>query len=544
MPVGARSWFSAHTLSVLAARLVPAGRRDWVEAVWAEAPEAPPGLRRLAWRAGGVRLIAREALMRRGIGSATLFAVAAAVAAWAAWPSTSASFATPVDRVDVIAMVLLLAGLPLLARWFFGPPDNRPARRLRVGCYAAIVALIPAKAAVEQFAYTPPRAGADRRVYLLITGPPGYALWGAEIFFLVVMALYVTGILWMTSRRSRVAPATLAVGTGAGIALGLVMYAVAPLGLSNAATNPWLPGSDIDPLVLLAWLLVLFGPVAAAVVADRRYTASSSSPPPAGARIRQVVAAGFLVSLVGALFVTVLGTGTTAVMLNAAWLRNWLYHGHHLLYGVQNLSADLRTLPAIAYSHELTGSVDASVFLAICIAFPLIGFGLTVWGALSLWGNAPAGRGGPRRGGGPPGPEPAPDSPDGGRLAGLTDDAAGLAVGLAGVERLRVPDASGVPRVAGFDHVIVEHRGGLAGGGRLIPTGLRNLGTGLGKPYRIPGSVQGSASGHTRRARGQQGQPDHNPQIPLGSRGYPRGHGLHHRDSASAPGEPGHREMR
>jgi hypothetical protein len=64
-----------------AARLVPAERRDWVEAVWAEAPEVPHGLRRLAWRAGGVRLIARETLMKRRISSAILFAVAAALAA-------------------------------------------------------------------------------------------------------------------------------------------------------------------------------------------------------------------------------------------------------------------------------------------------------------------------------------------------------------------------------------------------------------------------------------------------------------------------------
>ncbi len=108
-----------------AARLVPAGRRDWVEAVWAEAPEVPPGLRRLAWRAGGVRLIAREATMRRGIGSAMLFA-AAAVAAWTAWPGSSASFATSVDRVYVITMVLL-AGLPLLARPFLGPTGDSRA---------------------------------------------------------------------------------------------------------------------------------------------------------------------------------------------------------------------------------------------------------------------------------------------------------------------------------------------------------------------------------------------------------------------------------
>jgi hypothetical protein len=232
------------------------------------------------------------------------------------------------------------------------------------------------------------------------------------------MALYAAAILWMTSRRSQVAPATLAAGTSAGIALGLAMYAVAPPGFSKAATNPWLPGSDIDPLVLLAWLLLLCGPVAAAVVAGRRYTASSNSPPPAGARIRQIMAAGLVTSMAGALFVNVLGTGTTALMLKEAWLRNWLYHGQHLLYGVKNLSSDLRTLPAIAYSHDLTGSVDQGAFYGICIAFPLIALGLTGLRALSLWDSA-TGQGGPRPGGGgPPGPEPAPDPLASGQLAG------------------------------------------------------------------------------------------------------------------------------
>ena len=60
-------------------------------------------------------------------------------------------------------------------------------------------------------------------------------MWGV---FLVVMAGYVAAILAVTARRSRVAPATLAIGTGAGIALGVVMYAVAPLGLAKDATEP------------------------------------------------------------------------------------------------------------------------------------------------------------------------------------------------------------------------------------------------------------------------------------------------------------------
>ena len=47
-------------------------------------------------------------------------------------------------------MVLLLAGLPLLARPFLGPVgDSRGARFLRAGTCAALLALIPVEAAVE-----------------------------------------------------------------------------------------------------------------------------------------------------------------------------------------------------------------------------------------------------------------------------------------------------------------------------------------------------------------------------------------------------------
>jgi hypothetical protein len=410
--------------------LVPAGRRDWVEAVWAEAPEVPRGLRRLAWRAGGARLMAREALMLRRIGGALLFAVVAAVVARAAWPDSPASVATPTDQVHVIVLAVL-AGLPLLARPLLGPVgDSWAARLLRFGTCAAFLALIPASVTVEQFQTTPPRGAADLRVYLLIAGQTGSAPWGAEALILAVMALYMAAIVWMTSRRARIAPATLAVGTGAGILLGLVMYLVAPLGLSSAASNPWLPGSDIDPLVVLAWLLLPVGPMTAAVIAHRRYAASCSSPPPLRSRVRQLGAAGLLTGLVGALLVTVAGTGTTAVMVKAAWLRDWLYHGHHLLYGIQNLSSELRTLPAIAYGHELTGSVDQGVFWAICIFFPLVALLMTA-GVVGDAANAAAGRADPRLGGGggPEGPGPTPDPPPGGEPA-VTDDEAGLAAGV------------------------------------------------------------------------------------------------------------------
>jgi len=94
--------------------LVPAARRDWAEAIWAEAREVPPGWQRLAWRAGGVRLIVREGQMVRRIGTLLLFTAAAGAAVWSAWPD-SASHAAMV-RADIIGAVLLLAALPLLSR--------------------------------------------------------------------------------------------------------------------------------------------------------------------------------------------------------------------------------------------------------------------------------------------------------------------------------------------------------------------------------------------------------------------------------------------
>ena len=119
-------------------------------------------------------------------------------------------------------------------------------------------------------------------------------------------------------------------------------------------------------------------------------------------------------------------------MTNRPWLRTWLYHGQHLLFGVAGLRVLLRGDPgAIAYSHELTAGVDAATYLIICIAFPLVALVLTGWGALTLWDNAARGPGGPRRGGGgPPGPGPAPDPPDGARLAGLTESDIALFIGL------------------------------------------------------------------------------------------------------------------
>jgi hypothetical protein len=346
--------------------LLPAGRRDWIEAVWAEAYEVPPGWPRLAWRAGGVWMVVREILMPRRLIKVTLFAAAAAAAAWLAWPQPTVGHAL-IGRVGVIATVALLAGLPMVARRLFWPASpSRAGRVLRVFCYAAILALIPARVIVEVFAELTPRQDSYLRVYNLynFTGVPGTSSggppWPGEIVILLIIACYVTVLLWLTSQRSRLSRSTLAIGTGTGLLLGLVMYAVAPLGLSLYATNPWLPGSDVDPLVALAWLVLLAGPVAAAGLAGRYSHNADGSVPFASVAIRQGIAAGTLAGLTGALFVTAFGTGTTALMLKSAALRGWLYHGQHL--------------SALGLYHaELSASMGTQTYALICVAFPVIG---------------------------------------------------------------------------------------------------------------------------------------------------------------------------
>jgi hypothetical protein len=376
--------------------LLPAERRDWARAVWAESYEVPSGRRRLAWLIGALPAVATGALRASRIGRWLLFAVAAAFTARLAWPGSADRFFTVIARMDLIAVVLLLAGLSwLMGRLLGAASDSRLARFLRVGGYGAVLAFTVAHARVVP-------SGPD---------PTAAALqfaWFAEILLVVVVAGYVAAILAVTARRSRVAPATLAIGTGAGVLLGLVMYAVAPLGLAKNATDPWLPGSDVDPVVALAWILLLGGPVTAAVLAGRRYHGPGNPHEVDTARIWQCGAAGILTTGVGALIVAVLGTGTVALMPRAAWLRHWLSTGHHLT-------------AAAMHSRELTASNGSGAYGLMLIAFPIIGLALGVFSCAAVveWSGPPPG------GGGPPGPDPVPDPPDPRRTPLVADGGAG-----------------------------------------------------------------------------------------------------------------------
>jgi len=403
-------------LSRVGARLMPTERRDWAEAVWAEAHEVPPGWPRLAWRVGGMRLIAREAQMVRRIGTLLLFGSAAGAAAWSAWPDSSVSYAATA-RADIIGTVLLLASLPLLARWLLGPPDNRMARWLRAACYAAILALMPANAVIQLFIGTVPRGGIDLRTFDTFEGHgvpgsiSGGPNWAGEIAILLIKACFLVAVLALTSRRTQVAPAALAIGAGAGLALGAVMYAVAPLGFNPKFPNrPWLHGSAVDLFMVLIWILLFGAPLVAGAIAGWRCDVPDDPGEASAARARQGFAAGLVSGGVGALFVTVLGTGTTALLVKSAWVRDWLYHAPHL------------TASAV-YGRELFATQDVSGYFLLLVGFLLIGLVMAVTGAGIANATRPlpdgGGSGGP---GGPPGPEPVPVPPDGGRRADAGGD--------------------------------------------------------------------------------------------------------------------------
>jgi hypothetical protein len=368
------------------ARVLPAEIRDWAVAVWAEADEAPSAPGRLAWLAGGAWVVARGSFMIVRVRHAVLFGASAALLAWIA-----SAEATSFDSAEVwclaVTTILVLAGLPRLLRRRLGPvTDSRVAHGLRATAYAAIFILIVALVAMEHSKTAPGPHSSE---------VASLALWSP---FLLILVGYVAVILMVTARRSQVTSVALAIGTSAGLALGAVMYAIMPLGVGKDATAPWLRGSAIDPLVVLAWVLLLGGPVAAAVLAGWLGRCAEATLPAVDMKIRQSVAAGLLATTVGSLVVCVLGPVTIALLPRSGVLARVLYPGQHL------------TAAVIAGRAHYLASNGAPGYFLIWLFFPVIGIALGSWTGLTAWlrgrtarpGNGPEGGGGPGDGDRPP----------------------------------------------------------------------------------------------------------------------------------------------
>ena len=307
-----------------AAALLPPGRRQWAEAVWAEAGQVPAGWLRLRWLAGGLWLAAREgAKMMISKVVYRLGAVAvAALAAWVVWLSWRASPAadpqTVTDRVRVLVGAAALVVLPWVGRrhgWFGPVGSSMTARLVRLtGCAGACglgVAVVRMDSHLGLGPHGPGPFSLPREIAAVVllgaalaaraVGKARWpdaepsALWalpaiaGLLMFIAVplqVLAIvYVAGILAATSRRSPAANASLAVGAIAGLAAGLAA-ALAVYGLAT-------PDDRYVDLLVLGMVVLTFLLAALAGVAAAWLLSGTEDPQELReARIRQGLLAG------------------------------------------------------------------------------------------------------------------------------------------------------------------------------------------------------------------------------------------------------------
>ena len=334
--------------------LMPADRREWTEAILAEATEIPAGWRRLSWLTGGMRLTVREAVRAHRLWYPAAFAAVAAGIAWSAWSGPPGDSAVAINRTDVLAIAAILAGLAWIFRRTRGPvAAARWARLVRTGGYAAVLALVMVKSAVERVADAPPNN----------TSGGLTVAWTGEVVFLAVMAGYAAVILAYTAQRSPVLPATLTIGTSAGLVLGVAAYLLGPLGFPLGFAGSW-PAHLYDVALGFGMLMALCVPVAAGLAAARRADGTL----PTGSRLRQGAMAGLWSGTAAALVVAVLSTATIAILPYDSGLQHWATgHVGQWLPAVGSVSAV--THPRLGY--VAGASAFAAGYLAVLLIGPL-----------------------------------------------------------------------------------------------------------------------------------------------------------------------------
>ena len=315
------------------ARLLPPGRRQWAEAVGAEAGEVAAGWPRLCWLGGGLWLVAREAQMVRkfvywlGVGAV------AAAAAWVVWLSwrtyTAADPLTVTDRVRVGVGVAALVVLPWVGRrrgWFGPVGGSITARLVRVAGCAAVCGLGVAVVRMDSHLFLGPHGpgpfSLPREIAALVAGGGALtaiglararwlgadpsARWavagmaGVVIFVVVPLQalaiIYVAAILAATGRRSPVTSASLAAGTIAGLATGLATT----LAVYETA------GDDSYAILLLFGMIIMLFLIAALAGAAAAWRLPGTGDPQElrAARVRQGLLTGAVTGAVCGLLLT------------------------------------------------------------------------------------------------------------------------------------------------------------------------------------------------------------------------------------------------
>jgi len=317
-----------------AARLLPPERRPWAEALQAEAGQVPAGWPRLRWLVGGLVVVARDAHLARklvyllGLGAVATAAARAVILSWQ--QTQAADVESMTDRARILAGAAALLLLPWLGRrrGVFGPVgDSVAARLVRVaGCGAIcdvgmVFVRIDSHSNVNDaigggtFSWLREIAGVALIAALFVVpgmvrarwprvDPGGLwsitALAGVLVLvlapFQLIAVLLVAGVYVLTSRRSRVMPATLTAGALAGLAGGGLMWEL------TIALRGQL-GSFAGIFFLLPSMVLLPAGLAGLAVAWLR---SDVDDPPElrKARFRQALIAGAMAGLVSGMVLT------------------------------------------------------------------------------------------------------------------------------------------------------------------------------------------------------------------------------------------------
>jgi len=160
-----------------------------------------------------------------------------------------------------------------------------------------------------------------------------------------------------------VLPATLIIGTSAGLVLGVVAYLLGPLGCPLRFTGPW-PARLYDVALGIGVLMALCVPVAAGLAAARQPGGSQL----ASSRFRQGAMAGLWSGTTAALVVAVLSTATIAILPYDSGLQHWATgHVGQWLPAVGSVSAV--THPRLGY--VAGASAFAAGYLAVLLIGPL-----------------------------------------------------------------------------------------------------------------------------------------------------------------------------
>jgi hypothetical protein len=349
-------------LAVLA--LVPAARREWGEAVLAEADQVPAGRARLSWLVGGLWLAIWEVDVARRLGYPVGGMLAGAMLIWLDWHPHSANPAGPINQLTLVVVVLILAAVPLIARPIVGPvADSRAARTVRAGGYLAVYAVLAAMVGLWRFADTwfdqmsafdQQSRHADVRTQAVLTA----------VVVIILMAAYGIGIVLVTARRAvddalssaeepaySAASATLTLGAGLGAGSAVVTYIVMPLGTPR--------------LLIVVLVALLTAPVLAGVLAGRRATPAH--------RLRAGSVAGLCAG------------ATAALLLNVLTVATMLLFPHQV--SLEWANPDPAVVHGTPFEVQMSIGDAAITYQAGLLVLPLLGLVLGAIGGLGLSGE-------------------------------------------------------------------------------------------------------------------------------------------------------------